>query len=115
MRFIADENIPASLIKIVRQKGSSIRDIKEEGWSGIKDKELMEISKREKRVIITFDKDFASYHHKSHGGVILLRYKDKSSKHVAEQFGYFLDSPLKDKAENVLCEIFDNYVKVHKE
>lgn len=118
MRFIADENIPNALILAMRRKGYSIKDIKEENLIGISDHELLTIANKEKRIIITFDKDFTNLFQfplKSHSGIIVLRYSNKHVQNVITQFCYLLDSPLKDKLENSLCEIFDNYVKIHHE
>ncbi len=114
MQFLTDENIPASLVRAIRQKGYSIKDIKEENLIGAKDGVIMALSLKEKRVIITLDKDFATYPLKNHQGVILLRYKNKNAYNLVEKFGRFLDSPLKEELENALCEIFDEYVKVHR-
>ncbi len=113
MRFLADENIPLSLIKAVRRKGYSIKDIKEEKLLGLKDSKVLEISRKEHRVIITFDKDFAAFPIKNHAGVVLLRYKNKSAVNVTPLFCYLLDSPIKEKFENSLCEVFDSGVIVH--
>ena len=75
----------------------------------------MDISKKERRIIITFDKDFATYPCEKHYGVILLRYKNKSPHNAAERFCYLLDSPIKEKFENSLCEVFDDRVIIHTE
>ncbi len=115
MRFIADENISSSMVKAIRRKGYSVKDIKEEGLIGAKDTLVMEISRKENRIIITFDKDFATYPLKNHSGVVLLRYINKSAINATKQFCYLLDSPIKEKFENSLCEVFDNGVKVHTE
>ena len=94
---------------------SDVKDLKEERLTGIKDSRVMVISREEKRVIITLDKDFASYQLKNHHGVILLRYNNKHSYFLTEHFSHFLDSSLIKELENALCEIFDTYVKIRKE
>lgn len=114
MKFITDENIPASLVRSIRQKGYSVKDIKEEQLTGSKDSVIMALSQEEKRVIITLDKDFATYPLNRHQGVILLRYKSKNSYSLVTQFSSFLDSYLIKEVENALCEVFDTYVKIHK-
>ena len=118
MRFVADENIPNSLIKAIRRKGYSVKDLKEDNLAGIDDFELISLAKKEKRIIITFDKDFTDltrFPINEHQGVVVLRYKNKHADNVVPQFCYLLDSPIKKKFENSLCEVFDNYVKVRKE
>ena len=117
MRFLADENIPKSLIGAIRRKGHSIMDLKEENLLGISDDQLIKIAKNEERIIITFDKDFSDLNHfplKKHKGIVLLRYKDKSPQNVVNLFIYLLDSPAKEKFEDSLCEAYDNYVKIRK-
>lgn len=114
MQFLTDENIPASLVNAIRAKGYSVKDIKEEKLFGAKDSVIMDLSKEEKRVIVTLDKDFATYPLKNHYGVLLLRYNNKSAYNLVELFCHFLDSSLKEELENTLCEIFDTYVKIHK-
>lgn len=114
MRFIADENIPNDLILAIRRKGHSVKDLKEENLTGISDHELLAIANKEKRIIITFDKDFLVQIRKSQSGIVILRYSNKHTQNVITQFCYLLDSPLKEKFENSLCEVFDNYLKVQR-
>ena len=114
MKFITDENIPISLVNAIRQKGHSVKDIKEEKLQGVKDSAIMLLSREEKRIIITLDKDFATYPLESHRGVILLRYKNKNSYNLIAQFNPFLDSHLIKEVENTLCEVFDTHIKIHK-
>jgi len=114
MQFLTDENIPFSLVKVIRQRGFSVKDIKEEKLVGVKDRVIMALSKKENRVIITLDKDFATYPLKNHAGVILLRYTNKSAPNLAEQFVFFLESPLLEKVDHTLCEVFEGYVRIHK-
>ncbi|MEK6950208.1 MAG: DUF5615 family PIN-like protein [Nanoarchaeota archaeon] len=118
MRFIADENIPDSLIRAIRRKGHSVKDIKEEDLAGIDDKRLLDLCKAESRILLTFDKDFTNLQQfplKLHKGVIVLRYKNKNADNVVVQFCYLLDTPMKDKLDNTLCEVFDNYLKIYRE
>lgn len=117
MRFIADENIPNSLIKAIRRLGYFVKDLKEENIIGIDDQELLKVAKQEKRILITFDKDFTNLKQfplKKHCGVVVLRYRSKHPTKVVEAFSHLLRSPIKERFENSLCEVFDNYVKVSK-
>ncbi len=74
----------------------------------------MALSREEERVIITLDKDFATYPLENYYGVILLRYSNKSAHNLTEQFCHFLDSHFKKEFKKALCELFDAYVKIHK-
>ena len=33
---------------------------------------------------------------------------------LAEQFVFFLESPLLEKVDHTLCEVFEGYVRIHK-
>lgn len=115
MRFIADENIPNALILAIRRKGHSVKDLKEENLTGISDQDLLAIANKEKRIIITFDKDFLAQIRKSQSGIVILRYSNKNVINVVTQFCYLLDSPFKEKFGNSICEVFDNYLKIQRE
>jgi predicted nuclease of predicted toxin-antitoxin system len=79
MKFLADENLPASSVKILRQAGLDIASIGEDNPS-VKDEEVIDISNKENRIIITFDSDYGElvFHqgHKITAGVIFLRLGD---------------------------------------
>ncbi|GBC73423.1 hypothetical protein HRbin04_00824 [archaeon HR04] len=59
LRFIADENVPLSIVRLLRDKnGIEILHITEVAGKGLKDTEIIALSAKENSVIITFDKDF---------------------------------------------------------
>ena len=57
MRFLADVNIPQSVIASLTEAGHDVLDIKKQKLD-FKDSELIQIAKQEKRIILTRDKDF---------------------------------------------------------
>lgn len=58
MRYLLDENILLSLYKMLQEK----YDVKrvQEIRRGLSDREVLRIARREGRVLVTLDKDFAS-------------------------------------------------------
>jgi predicted nuclease of predicted toxin-antitoxin system len=75
LEFIADENIPNSVIKKLREQGYIIFSIRE-NKKGIKDEEIIQLSIETQKPILTMDKDFGylTFHLKQHPYcVILLR------------------------------------------
>jgi predicted nuclease of predicted toxin-antitoxin system len=56
--FIADENIPFSLIKALRELGYEVATVGETAYFGIKNNELAELSIRQGKIIMTRDADF---------------------------------------------------------
>jgi predicted nuclease of predicted toxin-antitoxin system len=77
MDFLANENFPLSSIEILRYNSLNIKSIAAE-FSGITDKEVMEIALREDRTILTFDRDYGElifkYGYTPSAGIILFRW-----------------------------------------
>ena len=77
MKFLADENVPQTLIKNLRDKGFDVLDIKKSEHHRATDTEIIAIARSEKRVIITYDQDFLNdYENPVPKIVIRLLYPD---------------------------------------
>lgn len=57
MRFLADVNIPQSVINHLIKIGHDVLDIKKQNLE-LKDTEIIKIARDQKRIILTRDKDF---------------------------------------------------------
>ena len=96
--ILADENIDGKIIHTLREKGFSVFSIAEE-HSGIKDREVISISRNPKRIILTEDKDFGEwvFAHKEAGlSVVFLRYHFQETDRIIEILTH-LFSTLEDK------------------
>lgn len=58
MRFLTDENFPRPVIKTIRILGHSVKTIQEKNLQGSSDEIVGGIALKEKRIVLTFDKDF---------------------------------------------------------
>ena len=58
MKFLADENLPRSILRFLRGQGFDVKDIQEENLRGIEDQTIWRLAQKEKRTILTYDKDF---------------------------------------------------------
>ncbi len=56
-RFLTDENIPLEVVEEIAKKGIDIQSISLLN-PGIEDVDVLKLAHREKRILITFDKDF---------------------------------------------------------
>ncbi len=85
-KLLADENIPRTVITILRENGYDLLSIWETS-PGISDDEVIRIAANEHRVIITFDKDFGRRAIVEPGvpGVILLRISPGDPRYVARR------------------------------
>ncbi len=57
MRFLADENVPRSVIEALRSADHAVASVAEDE-PGAPDDRLIARSKHERRILLTFDKDF---------------------------------------------------------
>ena len=79
-KFIADENIPLEAVENLGKNGIDIISISLIG-PGIDDKSVLQVARKESRVLITFDKDFGNLifrSRKESRGIILLRIHPQS-------------------------------------
>ncbi len=91
--FLADENIPLYVVKQLRKEGYNVISVTEE-FAGSSDEKILELSSRNKWVIITFDKDFGEliYKQKSNKpyGIILMRVTPKSPEYILQLLKWLL-------------------------
>ncbi len=82
MKLLANENFPLDSIRLLFQQGFDIKSIGID-YSGITDREVMQIAIKEQRTILTFDRDYGEliFKHflKPEKGVIYLRLKQFES------------------------------------
>ncbi len=80
MKFKVDENVPAEFASILREAGFDTDTVFDEKLSGAGDSVLSERCRREDRVLMTLDLDFANvqaYPPKSHSGIVVFRSKSQ--------------------------------------
>lgn len=58
MRFLADENLPRSIIRYLWSKGLDIKDLNYAKLLEHADEEIGKYAATENRIVLTFDKDF---------------------------------------------------------
>lgn len=76
VRFLADENISPKSVEFLRDLGFDAVHVRDVGLRGKSIEEIMDYALREKRTLLTFDREFAdvcSHLIDSHSGVIRLR------------------------------------------
>jgi len=86
-KLLADENVPLKAVEILREKGVDVASVTELS-PGLKDREVLDLARREGRIIVTFDKDFGELVVRERAkakGLILLRFVPRSPQQVAEK------------------------------
>lgn len=58
MKFLADEDFPKPLVIKIQKLGFSVKTIQQKKLQGSSDETVANLALREKRIVLTFDKDF---------------------------------------------------------
>jgi len=56
--WVADENIHHEVVEGLRRQGADVLDVKESGWIGASDLDILRWAVAESRVVLTHDSDF---------------------------------------------------------
>lgn len=100
MKLLANENLPAKSLRILRRKGFEVTSVAEI-HAGLKDDEVLKLAQKEGRILLTFDKDFGELVYRRGGearGIILLRFAPRSPEYIAEKVESLL------KAKEIIIE-----------
>lgn len=82
MRFLADEGVDRSIVTGLRDLNFDVYYVIEEVRS-LDDETLLEIARKEGRILITRDKDFGELVfrlNKAHSGIVLIRLKNHTTE-----------------------------------
>lgn len=86
MRILADENIPADAVEVLRTLGHQVAWVRQES-AGDRDDQVLARAQAERRVLVTFDEDFSQRAFRARlpasCGVVFFRFSALSSGHVA--------------------------------
>jgi predicted nuclease of predicted toxin-antitoxin system len=81
MRILANENFPGPIIRELRRLGHDVTSVKE-SMRGATGREVLERSRQEERLVVTFDKDFGElafrFRLPAGSGIILFRLSGSS-------------------------------------
>ncbi|MBK8551489.1 MAG: DUF5615 family PIN-like protein [Ignavibacteria bacterium] len=114
--IIADENIDSSLIFKLRDFGFEVFSIKE-NLSGESDKNIIQLTKEKKGILITEDKDFGEWvfaHNIKECTIILLRYKNVLEFEIMEDKVVQLLRNLDDAQAHKFITITHNKIRIRE-
>ena len=97
LRFLLDANLSPETAAFLRQQFLfNVTSLLELNQSGLSDKEIISLAKREARIIVTLDLDFGELYHEvqepSSFGVIILRLRDQRVEKVNQILQSFFQS-----------------------
>lgn len=93
MKFLADINVPQSVILYLIQNKHDVLDFKKVNLLA-KDTEIINIAQQEGRIVLTLDKDFIGLTQfpKYHVACIIVRLKDQNPKNIVNYLNQLLSN-----------------------
>ncbi len=95
MKIFANENLFEPIIDYLRGLGHNVFSIRDAGLSGISDDEVYQRACKEKRIIITMDKDFSRmfrFPPENCGGIIVVKIYKRTVNETLSIFKKFYES-----------------------
>jgi len=115
LKFLADENVAPRVVDALRKEKFDVLSVFEEKLSGTSDEKILKMTQKEKRVVLTHDKDFGNLirqPYQPHCGVILLRFRNQSPKNVILHLIPFLKKIKRVKIENRLVVFQEGKIRI---
>ena len=83
MKIVVDEHIPLMTVKVLRELGHEVRDIRGTSLEGMQDDDLWMFAQRHGCMLITADRGFTRYRLSEHQGIliVLLRQPNRHKIH----------------------------------
>jgi predicted nuclease of predicted toxin-antitoxin system len=85
MKIFVDENIPLITVRVLREMGHDVRDIRGTSEQGITDAALWEIAQQEGRLLITTDKGFTQHREELHHGILIVRLRQPNRQKIHQR------------------------------
>lgn len=114
-KFILNENIGIKTFDFLISKNYNVKSTIKD-FRGISDRELLEIARKENRIIITLDKDFCELVFRDHlscCGIILLKLRDESPNNINKFLEAFLDD-IKEDIKDKFVVITEGRIRIRQ-
>lgn len=115
VKFLIDENVEFSIVKLLRDKRFDIISIAED-FKSSEDTKILQVAYSQNRIIITNDKDFGYliFNEKlASNGVILFRFVTENAEIKTNIFGKFLEDHLDFLYGNFIT-LSENKIRIRK-
>jgi predicted nuclease of predicted toxin-antitoxin system len=115
MRFKVDENLPIEVAEALRQAGHDAVTVLEQHIGGSADAQLTTLCKRESRVLVTLDMDFADirrYPPAEFPGLIVLRLRQQDKPYVLDVLTRLVQIIRREPLEGHLWIVEESRVRI---
>lgn len=102
MKFLVDESVEYPIVSYLRSFDYDVHAVAEES-AGVTDERVLEVAHRQRRILITNDKDFGTlvfYRGLPHAGIILLRLPRETAQSKIERLTVLLGTHAEKLSKN---------------
>lgn len=114
MKIFVDENIPATTVTALREKGYDVLDIRGTEDQGMPDHKLWQKAIEQKRLLITTDKGFAEHRDEPHYGILIIRLKQPSRVKIHQRVMQALNRYAPDQWPGLMVVMRDTFQSTWK-
>lgn len=118
MRIKLDENVTIAARSLLVAAGYDADTVQDESLTGTDDEQLIEICRREERLLVTFDVGFGdvrAHPPGSHSGVVLLRLRDQQPPAVLDVIGRLVADYDLASLTGALAVVSDERVRIRRQ
>lgn len=118
MLFIADANVFVPMVDGLRDMGHDVFDVKEKGLENLSDPEIFRLAQKERRILVTMDKDFSNillYPPGEHHGIIVVKLYGLKVDEATRLFLDAMDDIKHKYSQGNLVIIDRNKIRIRKE
>src|SRR5260370_39005683 len=89
LQWLVDENVAPAVTAFLRGQGMDVLDVKEQGWFGRTDADLLARAQQSARVILTYDADFGALRRlrRRHPGIVIIRMRHLQARSEERRVG----------------------------
>ena len=117
MLFKVDENLPEEIALLLQKAGHDAVTIRAQGLQGKPDSEVLEVSSREGRALITLDQGFTDirrYPPAQYPGRIVLRFGRQDRPYLLSHFGSVFPLLEREPITGCLWIVEENQVRIRR-
>ena len=85
MKILVDENIPLISVRVLRELGHDVLDIRGTSNQGMSDEALWELTQQEGRLLITTDVGFSQHRFEPHAGILIVSLKQPNRDKIHQR------------------------------
>jgi len=114
VQILVDENIPRPTVLRLRELGHDVLDIRGTPREGMKDELLWELAQKEKRLLVSTDRQFLRYWNVSHNGALVVLLSQAKLQTIHAKIMQTLDQFTPEEWRELLVVVRDTFQSIRR-